>query len=99
MLKVKVNVKNTGEREGKEVVQVYIRDEYCSVARPMKELKAFKKVSIASGETKQVELEIKIKDCGYYNNKGNYLLESGYFDIMAGSSSSDIYFSKQVYVK
>jgi beta-glucosidase len=98
-LKVKVNVKNTGEREGKEVVQVYIRDQYCSVARPVKELKAFKKVSIAPGETKQVELKIKIKDCGYYNSKGKYLLEPGYFDIMAGSSSSDIYFTKQVYVK
>ena len=94
-----VNVKNTGEREGKEVVQIYIRDEYCSVVRPVKELKAFKKVNILPGETRQVELEIKMKDCGCYNNKGEYLLEPGDFKIMAGSSSSDIYFTKQVYVK
>lgn len=98
-LKVKVNVKNTGEREGKEVVQIYIRDEYCSIARPIKELKAFKKVSIAPGETKQVELVIKIKDCGYYNNKGKYLMEPGYFDIMAGRSSNNIFFNQRIYVK
>lgn len=99
VLKVAVSVKNTGKREGKEVVQLYIRDEYCSVARPIKELKAFKKISIAPGETKQVELEIKLKDCGYYNNKGKYLLEPGIFDIMVGSSSDDIYYKDKVYVR
>lgn len=98
VLKVKVNIKNTGVREGKEVVQIYIRDEYCSVARPLKELKAFKKVNIGAGNTKQVEFEINLKDCGYYNNKGKYLLEPGYFNIMAGSSSSDIYFNKVIYI-
>jgi beta-glucosidase len=96
---VAVSVKNTGKREGKEVVQLYIRDEYCSVARPIKELKAFKKISIAPGETKQVELEIKLKDCGYYNNKGKYLLEPGIFDIMVGSSSDDIYYKDKVFVR
>lgn len=99
VLKVKVNVKNTGGREGKEVVQIYMRDEYCSVARPVKELKAFKKVNISPGETKQIELEINLKDCGYYNHHGEYLLEPGNFNIMAGSSSSDIYFNKMIYVK
>lgn len=99
VLKVKVNVKNTGEREGKEVVQLYIRDEYCSVARPVKELKAFKKVSIAPGETKQIELDINMRDCGYYNHNGKYLCETGNFNIMVGSSSNDICFDKKIYVQ
>ena len=99
VLKVKVNIKNTGGREGKEVVQIYIRDQYCSVARPIKELKAFKKVNIAAGNTEQVEFLISLKDFGYYNNKGKYLLEPGYFNIMAGGSSSDIYCNKNVFVK
>ena len=99
VLKVKVNVKNTGEREGKEVVQIYIRDEYCSVVRPVKELKAFKKVNISLGETKQIEFEINLKDCGYYNHHGEYLLEPGNFNIMVGSSSKDIYFDKMIYVQ
>jgi beta-glucosidase len=98
-LKVIVNVKNTGRREGKEVVQLYIRDEYCSVARPIKELKAFKKVSIDPGETTRVTLEIKTRECGYYNNKGQYLLEPGVFNVMVGSSSEDICFNKKIYIK
>ena len=98
-LKVIVNVKNTGRREGKEVVQLYIRDEYCSVARPIKELKAFKKVNIDPGETIRVTLEIKTRECGYYNNKGQYLLEPGVFNVMVGSSSEDICFNKKIYIK
>jgi beta-glucosidase len=98
-LKVKVDIKNSGQREGKEVVQLYIRDEFCSVARPIKELKAFKKVHIYPGEKALVELRIRIQDCGYYNNKGDYLLEPGIFNVMVGSSSKDIYFNKKIYVK
>ena len=93
---VSVNVENTGEREGKETVQLYIRQEYCSVTRPVKELKAFKKISIEPGETKQVNFKLKLKDLGYYNNKGKYLLEPGKFFIMVGSSSEDIKFKKTI---
>ena len=89
-IKVNVDVTNTGKREGKEVVQLYIREEYCSVLRPIKELKAFKKVLLKAGETKTVEFNVKLKDCGYYNNKGNYLLEPGTFKVMVGDASDDI---------
>ena len=65
----------------------------------VKELEAFRKVSIPPGDTRQVEFEINLKDCGYYNNKGKYLLEPGNFNIMAGSSSGDINFNKVIYVK
>jgi len=93
---VTVDVTNTGNRDGKETVQLYIRQEYCSVVRPVKELKAFKKVDVKAGETVQVKLKLKMKDCGYYNNKGEYLLEPGKFFIMVGSSSQDIKFTKAV---
>lgn len=97
-LTVGVNIKNTGKRTGKEVIQVYIRDEYCSVVRPVKELKAFKKVAFAPGQNKRVELKIKMNDCGYYNKDGKYLLEPGIFDIMIGNSSDNIYFNKKIMV-
>ena len=98
-LKVSIDITNSGKREGKEVVQLYIRDEYCSVLRPVKELKSFKKVSLSPGETKTAELSVTMKDCGYYNNKGAYLLEPGTFKIMVGSASDDIRFEEVVNVK
>ena len=95
---VSVDITNTGDREGKETIQLYIRQEYCSITRPIKELKAFKKVSIKAGETKKVTLKINMKDCGYYNNKGEYLKEAGKFIIMVGSSSEDIKFKEEIQV-
>ncbi|RLD33259.1 MAG: glycosyl hydrolase, partial [Bacteroidetes bacterium] len=95
-LMVSVDVSNTGKREGKETVQLYIRQEYCSIVRPIKELKAFKKVSIEPGETKQVSFKLVLKDWGYYNNKGEYLLEAGRFFVMVGSSADDIKFKKVI---
>ncbi len=97
-LKATVDIKNSGEREGKEVVQLYIRDEYSSIVRPVKELKAFKKVHLMKGETKTIELSVKLKDCGYYNNKGTYLLETGTIRIMVGAASDDIRFEELINV-
>ena len=97
-LTVTVDITNTGNREGKETVQLYIRQEYCSVMRPIKELKGFKKVSIEPGETKKVTLKINLKDCGYYNNKGEYIMEAGKFNIMVGSSSKDIKYNETILV-
>lgn len=98
-LTVTIDLTNTGDRDGKETIQLYIRQEYCSVARPIKELKAFKKVSLKAGETKQVSLRLKMEDCGYYNNKGEYLLEAGKFKIMIGSNSEDIKLEKTIQVR
>ena len=97
-IKAVVDVTNTGNREGKEVIQLYVRDEYCSVLRPIKELKSFRKIDLAPGETKTVELSVKLRDCGYYNNKGNYLLEPGTFKIMVGTASDDIKYEEVVTV-
>ncbi len=61
-----------------------------------KELKAFKKAEINAGETKKIKLKVNLHDCGYYNNRGEYLMEPGKFDIMIGSSSKDIKFLKTI---
>jgi beta-glucosidase len=98
-LKVSLNVRNTGEISGKEVVQLYIRDEFCSVARPVKELKAFKKIEVEPGHNQRVELELDLSKCGYYNNKGEYVKEAGNFTIMVGNSSDNIKYKKDLYVK
>lgn len=96
---VHVDITNTGKYEGQEVVQLYIRDEYCSIVRPVKELKAFEKVGLLPGETKTIKLTVRLKDCGYYDNKGNYLLEPGGVIIMVGSASDDIKYSESVHVR
>jgi beta-glucosidase len=75
--------------EGEEIVQMYIRDKYSSVTRPVKELKGFKRVTLRSKETKTVILEIKPELLAFHNVNMKYVVEPGDFDIMVGSSSRD----------
>ena len=82
-----VEVTNTGNFDGKEVVQLYIHDEFGSLARPIKELKGFELIELKKGETKTVTLTLTDKELGFYDNDGNYLVESGIFKIMVGGSS------------
>ncbi|MCF6358503.1 MAG: glycoside hydrolase family 3 C-terminal domain-containing protein, partial [Draconibacterium sp.] len=88
-VKVFVDVKNTGDRTGDEVVQLYIRDELSSVTRPVKELKDFKRITLNSGETKTVELEILPEKLKFYDINMDYVVEPGEFTIMVGNSSED----------
>ena len=83
-----VDVTNTGNREGKEVVQLYIGDEKCSVLRPLKELKHFEKIALNAGETKTVSFTITPEDLQFYDN--GWKTESGKFTAYIGSSSRDI---------
>lgn len=87
--KMHIDVTNTGDRAGHEVVQMYIRDRFSSVARPVKELKGFKKIFLQPGETKTVTLEITSDLLSFYNINMDYVAEPGEFIIMAGSSSRD----------
>jgi beta-glucosidase len=88
---VSVAVKNIGKTEGKEVVQLYIGDEKASVARPVKELKAFDKINLLPGEEKQVNFTISIDDLKFYDeNKKDWVAEPGKFNVYIGSSSTDI---------
>lgn len=90
-VRVSIPVTNTGEREGKEVVQLYIGDEKCSVLRPLKELRHFSKVVLLPGETKEVVFTITPTDLQYYDETlRDWTTEPGAFKIYIGSSSADI---------
>lgn len=84
---VTVLVTNTGDVKAAEVVQMYIRDSISSVTRPVKELKGFERVSLAPGETKQVELAITPASLQFFNRDMDRVVEPGEFEIMVGSSS------------
>ena len=86
-----VNVKNTGTREGQEVVQLYISDKKSSLPRPVKELKGFQKVKLAPGEEKAVTLTIDKKALSFFDDaKHEWVAEPGKFEVVIGSSSRDI---------
>jgi beta-glucosidase len=86
---VSVDIKNTGNRAGDEVVQMYIRDRVSSVTRPVKELKGFARISLKPGESTTVSIEITPEKLSFYDFDMNWVVEPGEFDIMVGSSSRD----------
>jgi len=86
-----LKVKNTGKYAGKETIQLYVSKKGSVVERAEKELKAFKKVKIASGETADVNLQIPVKDLAYYDVKTkSWVVEKGKYELLAGASSRDI---------
>jgi beta-glucosidase len=88
---IKVNITNTGDRRGAEVVQVYVSDDQASVKRPAKELKAFKKVTLAAGERKELEFTLSPDAFQYYDeSKKQFVLEPGLFKILVGNASDNI---------
>ena len=90
-LTVEVQVKNTGRREGAEVVQLYVQDVQASVPRPLKELKGFEKVLLRPGENKVVRLSLDARSMAFYDvSRKQWVVEPGQFKVMAGSSSRDI---------
>ena len=89
ILSVSVNVKNIGEISGDEVVQLYISDKYSSITRPVKELKAYQRISLKPGESKEILFELNKSDFAYYDSEMNYIVEAGDFDILVGNSSRD----------
>ena len=87
---VTVDVTNTGNVDGAEVVQLYISDVECSVARPVKELKGFAKISLKAGEKQTVEFEISSDALKFYDEAKGWIAESGKFEVHLGVSSADI---------
>ena len=84
-----VAVTNRGERAGDEVVQLYLRDDYSRVTRPVKELKGFERISLEPDETRTVQFEITPDMLAYYDLKMKWRVEPGDFTLMAGSSSRE----------
>lgn len=88
-VEVMVDVKNTGDRDGDEVIQLYIRDELSTVTRPVKELKDFERVTVKAGETKTVTLSILPEKLAFYDINMDFVVEPGEFAILVGTSSDD----------
>ncbi len=86
-IKISVEITNSGNYDGKEVVQLYLNDVAASLVRPVKELKGFELVALKKGETKTVIFTLTNAEIGFFDNDGNYLVESGIFKIMVGGSS------------
>ena len=90
-INVSLNIENTGAREGAEVVQLYVRDVASSLERPLKELKAFKKINLKPGEKQGLTLTLTERDLAFYNPESKrWTAEPGEFEILVGSSSRDI---------
>jgi beta-glucosidase len=85
--KVTVDVKNTGNYDGEEVVQLYVRDLVGSVVRPVRELKGFQKIFLKKGEMRNVEFTLSPDDLKFYNNDLQYINEAGEYDLFVGNSS------------
>jgi beta-glucosidase len=87
---VTVTVSNTGRRDGDETVQLYIHDVYATSTRPVKELRAFRKVHIPAGQSAEVTFTLTADDMKYYNHELEYVCEPGDFEIMTGPNSRDV---------
>jgi beta-glucosidase len=85
-----VTVTNSGNREGTETVQLYIRDKAGSITRPVKELKGFQKLSLKPGESRTVSFRITQSDLSFYNSDLKWVAEPGEFDLMIGGNSRDV---------
>ena len=88
---ISVNIKNTGLREGDEVVQLYVHDVKSTVIRPVKELRAFERISLKAGDNKTVIMTIPVEKLSFYDEKTHrFVVETGTFEVLVGSSSEDI---------
>jgi beta-glucosidase len=95
---VRLKVKNTGQKAGHEVVQLYIKDMLSSVGRPVIELKGFDKIFLEAGQEKEVILKVKVQDLAFYNEQGDWEVEAGEFRIMVGNSSKNLPLKTSIHV-
>ena len=89
-VRVSAEVENIGKRVGDEVIQVYIRDVAASIARPVKELKGFQRVTLKPGEKRRLEFVLGPEHLGFYNHDMKFVVEPGEFRVMVGSNSQDV---------
>ncbi|WP_161540826.1 glycoside hydrolase family 3 N-terminal domain-containing protein [Rhodothermus marinus] len=90
VVRVLVELENVGDRAGDEVVQVYVRDRVSSVARPVKELKGFRRVHLGPGERKVVEIELGPEAFAFYGLEMERVVEAGWFDVLVGGNSEEL---------
>ena len=89
-IKVSFQLKNSGKVAGEEVAQLYLKDKFGSVVRPVLELRDFQKVKLNAGESKTIEFTIDKEKLSFYNDKVEWVAEPGDFEVMIGTSSADI---------
>ena len=87
-IEVSVILKNSGKISGKEVVQLYIKDHYASVTRPVRELKGFELVRLEPNQSQKITFTLTEKELGFYDNEGDFIVEPGDFSIFIGSDSN-----------
>jgi beta-glucosidase len=87
---ISVTIKNTGSVAGDEVVQLYVHDVLASIERPVQQLRGFKRVTLAPGETARVTFQLSAAQLAFYDKDGRWLIEPGRIDVMIGASSADI---------
>ena len=85
-----VDITNTGERSGSEVVQVYVRDKVATQVRPLQELKAFQRVTLSPGETATLSFTLPVEMFNFTRRDGKRIVEPGEFELQVGASSADI---------
>jgi len=90
IIDISLNVRNTGTVAGEEVVQLYTRDEFASIPRPIKELKGYQRLKLDPGETRKITFHLPVNQLAFYNLDMDLVIEAGRIDIMLGSSSEDI---------
>ncbi|MEX1377461.1 MAG: glycoside hydrolase family 3 C-terminal domain-containing protein [Eubacteriales bacterium] len=96
-ISVSFDIKNTGEYDGKETAQLYIKQTKCTEPRPEKELKGFAKISLKKGEMKGIEMSLSDEDFSYFSSQTNeWVCEKGEFEILIGSSSDDIRIKRSI---
>ena len=88
-LRASVTVTNTGQREGSTVVQLYVHDEVASVTRPVRELKAFKRVTLKAGESQTVDLRVAVRDLAFWGPERRFVVEPGTFQVFVGANSAE----------
>ena len=85
-----MTVTNSGDRPGSDIVQLYIRDLFGSFTRPVKELKAFRKTTLAPGASEKVTFSLTTDDLAFYGPSGEWMAEPGAFHVFVGSNSADV---------
>lgn len=97
-IEVTMRIKNVGGYDGSDVVQCYVSDVVASASRPIKELKAYKKLFLKKGEERSITLCIPFKELEFYNIQGERVFENGEFEIQVGKSCKNILFSERITV-
>jgi beta-glucosidase len=95
-IRLRVDVRNTGQRAGDEVVQLYVRDPQASITRPVKDLKGFKRIHLAAGAAATVAFSVSAAQLGFYDHDHRYVVEPGEIQLMVGTSAADIALMKSI---